>query len=199
MVDIVPPGTRGSAKIQHMNLTSSSLMMANLRAMRDGMSEALCCPGKFALLSINGETMMSDAPMERMTNGSLVENAKGSVLIAGLGLGMVVHALVKLERVRHVDILEINPDVVHLVEPTLPPTKCKVTLCDVFAFGEKELAKKKGLRQKWDTIYFDIWPTIDSDDQPQITRLKRMFRPLLNDGGWMGVWGSEMRKKSRFR
>lgn len=135
--------------------------------------------------------------MERLTNHWIAQAAFGRVLIAGLGLGMVPYHLAQLSRVDQIDIVEINPDVIQLVHPRISHPKIRIQQCGIEEFGRAELDKPKADRLKWDVIYFDIWPTITYDDQPQITRLKRMFRPLLNREGCMGAWAEEIRKRTR--
>lgn len=197
MCEVIPPGVSGSAQIRHFTLTSDSVALPNLRAMRDGFCEFLCCPGKYAALTIDGKTVMSDTPMERLTNHWIAQAAFGRVLIAGLGLGMVPYHLAQLSRVDQIDIVEINPDVIQLVHPRISHPKIRIQQCGIEEFGRAELDKPKADRLKWDAIYFDIWPTITYDDQPQITRLKRMFRPLLNREGCMGAWAEDLRKRTR--
>ena len=43
----------------------------------------------------------------------------------------------------------------------------------------------------FDTIYFDIWPNISTDNLKGIHRLHRRFKPALRAKGWMESWMRE--------
>jgi hypothetical protein len=42
----------------------------------------------------------------------------------------------------------------------------------------------------WDVGWFDIWPTIDCDDMPEVARLRNRFSRRL---GWFGAWAQPER------
>lgn len=194
MADVLQPGSSGNVTVRISDLKSSHLIMNNLRAMRDGHPERLCCPGRFAVMVVDHQVMMSDTPMERCTNMEFYQAARGRVLVGGLGLGMVVHALNAKKEVEHITVVEINEHVIKLIAPTLPKN-IEVVHADVEQFVET--ARQQKPTPKWDTIFFDIWPTISTDDGPQISRLHRRSRKLLNPGGWMNSWAAEIRRQMK--
>lgn len=194
MVDKVPEGKSGGVVVKHVTLSSTSVMMENMRAARDGDMEALCCPGRFAILGINGETMMSDTPMERATNLEAVRAARGRVLIAGLGLGMVAHPIARKPEVSEVVIVEKNPDVIRLVAPTLP-SNIRVVPGDIADFLAKEGKPAPACRQRFDAVWLDLWKSVDTDDLPEIARLRKAARRIMAPGAWLGVWQDAKRKR----
>lgn len=71
-------------------------------------------------LKISGKIWMTDDPQYVWSLESFAERAKGKVLVAGLGLGIVVHQLVKNPAVTEINVIERNMDVIRLVQPLLP-------------------------------------------------------------------------------
>lgn len=139
-------------------------------------------PGKFVRLCRKKSrvVVMSDTFHKRLTNQKVVEEARGDVLIAGFGIGMILVPILLNPAVRTVTVVEISPEVPAMVLPYLPNTeKLQIVYADVM-----EWKPPKG--QQWDTIYFDIWDHISADNYPQMKTLRRRFgRRSL---GWMGAW-----------
>ena len=134
-----------------------------------------------------GSVIMSDTPMERRTNRMFVDVAKGEVLIAGLGIGMVLWPLLQKEEVTGVTIIENEPDIIALVEPVFQPiagkTRTELTVIEASIF---DWPLPKGAM--WDTIYFDIWADICGDNWSEMKKLNRRFSRRVNIGGWKGAW-----------
>jgi predicted membrane-bound spermidine synthase len=190
MADIIPEGEQGIARIEHYVIDEQAATFTQLRPLinagRPG--SVAVRPGRYCRLMLNGGTlMMSDTDMERRSNREFVREARGQVIIAGLGLGMVLTAILPKPEVHSVYVIEQSQDVIDLVEPHIRATmgehakrKLAVECADIF---EWPLPKKK----TWDTIYFDIWSAtnIPLDES---TRLKRRFARRRREGGWMGSW-----------
>jgi len=79
-----------------------------------------CPPGTYAVLKIAGTTVMSDTPMERLTNQKIVKKATGRVLIAGLGLGMILHPIAAKARVQSITVVEQSRDVIRMIREDRP-------------------------------------------------------------------------------
>lgn len=181
---LVKPGKLGEAAIDHITVSKEEAKAYNFGAILSGRGSDQVEPGKYARLAVAGELMMTDTPMERRTNTEFVRRANGRVFIAGLGLGMIVHAVLDKPEVEHVTVLEKSKDVIKLVGPTIESKKVTIVHGDVF-----EWTPPKG--EKWDTIYFDIWPTIGTDNLPEMARCSRRFMHRLNRANpkaWMGSW-----------
>ena len=71
-------------------------------------------------LKIGRKIWMSDDWTYLESLKSFAERANGKVLVAGLGLGIVVHLLVKNPAVTHIDVVDRELDVIRLVQPLLP-------------------------------------------------------------------------------
>jgi hypothetical protein len=154
--------------------------------------------------------------MERRTNRPLIEHARGHVLVGGLGLGMVVFGLLaKKPAIRSLVVLEVSPDVIALIQPHLPvDARLTIVQVDVFGWdgwqdhaehgwqgqGWRGRSPRRGLSRKgpqFDTIYFDIWPSIQASNIPSAELLRGLAAGRVARGGWMGDWDTAYRKLER--
>lgn len=172
---------QGVAQISHIEFDESKDYMFNLRAVRDGGSMFRMYNGKYVRLHINGELMMSDTAMERISNKDFMDNAKGRVLIAWLGLGLIISNIIDKPEVTEVVVIEKYQDVIDLVSPKFANPKLKVICADI-----DEWRPEKG--EKFDTIYFDIWADITTDNLSHISKLHNSFKGFKVKGGWMDSW-----------
>lgn len=103
---------------------------------------------------------------------------------------MILHTMAEKPEVTRITVLEQSQGVINLVGPTLPE---KITVVHGNVF---EYQPEKGT--KFDSIYFDIWPTICTDNLQEMTQLHRGYRKFLVKGGWMDSWcRNELRKIKR--
>jgi spermidine synthase len=185
MADKLPAGVSGEARVEHFEIGDMEVMQAWM-ANRDGGGAypLVLTKGRHARLWVGEEMMMSDAESERVTCLPLIEHARGDVLIAGLGLGMVLWPLVRKRSVRSVTVLERYPSVVALVGPHVPRSrKLTIETVDVFDF--------EPMGQRFDTIFFDIWPTVSVKNLIDMARLHQRYAPHLAPGGWMESWARD--------
>jgi hypothetical protein len=182
---------KGVAIISKFTFKKDDNPLYNLRHRRDGHWFMTMTDGTYARLHVNGELMMSDTRMERITNTPFLRNAKGRVFIAGLGLGLIIKNIIEKEEVEEVVVVEKYQDVIDLVMPYISHPKLKVICGDVF---EKILDKN----DKYDTIYFDIWADISTDNLEQIKRLHLMYWVnKRSKESWMNSWMAEFLRKER--
>lgn len=197
---IVPSGAHGEAKIDHFTIDKHASQMANMGMMFGGQPGFMRVePGKYARLHVGRELMMTDTPMERRTNAEFVRRAHGRVLVAGLGLGMVLRAILKKPEVEHVTVLEKSADVVALVEPTLKRDAGRLTIVTT---DVHDWRPEKGA--KWNVIYFDIWPDISTKNLPEMGRLQRRAASWIDrtdPDRWVGCWLRDflLAEKARYR
>jgi len=189
MAELVPEGSRGVAEITHFGVSEEESQFTAMRAAHKGAQEYVA-PGRYARLRVNRELMMTDTDMERATNREVVRRAKGRVLIAGLGLGMIVHPIAEKSGVS-VTVVEKYRDVIDLVSPTLP--------AGVTVIEGDILTWRPTRGTKYDTIYFDIWANVCSDNLDDIRVLKRAFRGRMAPGAWMGAWVENILRMDRYR
>lgn len=68
-------------------------------------------------LKIGRETVMVDDPLCWIGMQELANHCKGRVITAGLGLGLLTHALANNPEVRNITVVEREADVIELVKP----------------------------------------------------------------------------------
>jgi hypothetical protein len=132
--------------------------------------------------------MMSDTAYEQRTNREFVRAAKGHVLVAGLGIGMILVPVLQNPDVTSVTVVEKYQDVVDLVGPSLEKFsggKLKIVCADIFTWKPE-----KGTR--YDTLYFDIWPTVTTDNLKEMATLHRRFGRHKAAGAWMDSWERDL-------
>lgn len=202
MHTILSEGMEGNAELQIYELSQFEAAKYNLAQAVGSTPEMVIQPGKYVRLLVGGELMMTDAPHEAHSNRDIIEGAKGNVLIAGLGLGMILIPILLKQKVKTVTVIEKSQGVIRLVGPRLlawrehqgvigaKPAPLTIVHGDIETW-------EPPLPLKWDVIYLDIWPTIDTRNLPQIARLKRKYRKYLSPGGWLGVWVEKMIQKRR--
>lgn len=106
---------------------------------------------KITVLSIDGQTWMTDEPPYYWSMEHFGQAAKGSVLVAGLGLGLVVHCLVKNPDVTKITVIDRERDVIKLITPFLPKDpRIEIIEDDFYRF-----MFEKDSRQR-DTLIWDL-------------------------------------------
>jgi len=184
MTDIIPPGRKGSVEIEHFEMSEEEASYTRMRAAVTNGREQAVKPGKYAKLIVDGQLMMTDTQMEQDTNRLFVAQTKGNVLIAGLGIGMVLPPILKREKVDTVLIIEKSQDVIDLVAPHF----LKDNEERLFVMRGDILTWEPDPSWSFNTIYFDIWPTICGDNYDEMKALKSRFKKYLKAGGWIGSW-----------
>lgn len=179
----VPDGKSGNVKIDTFKLTDSEIGLDNLRRWREGEDWACVRPGTYQRLVIDDEVVMSNTQMEARTNKPVLDNAKGHVLITGLGLGIVPALLAKKRGVKSVIVIERNHDVVKLVAPHMP-AKVRVVQGDAYTWCLPPLRGGKDWRGEMISIpsmfeftWHDIWTTYGRDNLPLFKKMRAHHRP----------------------
>lgn len=185
MFQIVPEGVEGNCNISHFAVNKEESRFTALRATFS--RDAYVPEGVYCRLTVGRVLMMTDTHMEQNSNYTVVREAKGKVLIGGLGIGMVLLPILEKPEVTSVTVIEKYADVVKLVEPHIRAAagknadKLKIIVADAL-----EWKPPKG--EKWDTIYWDIWPEICTDNLKDMEVLHRRFARRKTPGGWMDSW-----------
>lgn len=187
MIEKVPEGVCGGAQVEHFEVSKAASQFTAIRGGWDYVP-----PGRYARLLVDGRTMMSDTHMEQATNWPVIRQARGDVLIAGLGLGMILWPIVAKPEVRSVLVVELRPDVIALVGPHIPQEKVTVIQGDIHQWRPE-----KG--RKFDVLYFDIWPALCTDNLDEVAKLHQRFKYHKALGGWMGSWAQDYLRSVRVR
>jgi hypothetical protein len=187
MAEILKPAQTEHFMLDIFEVTQKDVDVVRLRDLMNRRGEYYGFePGKYARLShreangSRGATIMSDTWMEQQSNTEFVRQARGDVLIAGLGIGMVLLAVQDKPEVTSVTVVELYTEVIEMVRSQLP-LNGKVTIINANIFDYKPDAL-------YDTIYFDIWDGICGDNYPEMKKLHRKLAKKRRNGGWMSSW-----------
>jgi hypothetical protein len=164
----VPDGISGAWEVKTFTITQRDADLANLRAAFHG-GRGRISPGEYKKLSRNKELIMSNTPDECRDFAHFVHVASGSVLVNGLGLGVLLKALLNKPEVTEVTVIENSPDVIKLVAGTYRKDS-RVTIIEADAFTWEP---PKGKR--YYAVWNDIWDDITSDNLPEMAKLHRKY------------------------
>jgi spermidine synthase len=198
MANVIPEGRSGDVSVEHFEMTAEEEAFTRVRALINHRPHEYCPAGRYARLLFGGAVMMSDTRMEHNTNMEAAVNARGHVLVGGLGLGMVTLPMLRKSSVASVTVVENSADVITLVEQPLrryvgaaATRRLHVERADVHVWRPSA----KG--RQFDTIYFDIWQDICRDNLPEMKALLRAFARYLQPDGWAGCWSQHLLRAHR--
>lgn len=202
MQDILPESERdgGRVKITYLEMTEEAEKIDRISSlfsfggMAQGYGDSSVPVGKYCSLIVGGEVMMSDSPYELESNREFLREAKGHVLVVGLGMGATLIPVARKPEVESVTVIEYDPDVIALVWPHMPEdVKAKTDLIQADFYEWKS----EFSMLKFNTIWLDIWPDISCSHMPEMTKLRRRAAKMAAKGAWIGVWGRERARLQR--
>lgn len=177
--------TIGEAQLVKFSFGKEQSKYSALRSLMNGFVGEYCPEGDYVKLYVGNTLMMSDTRMEKNSNIEFVRRAFGDVFISGLGIGLIIHNIKeKVEKgiVTSVTVIEKSQDVIDLVSPYYKDMDIKYICGDVMEYKPKK-------EEKYDTIYFDIWPFISTDNLEDMRKLSYVWRSHKKDkGSWIGYW-----------
>lgn len=181
----LPEGERGKWKVSHFETTMG---IEYLRDWRDGRSPGL---GRHTRLThkLHGVVMSDTAPEIQDLQRSLLR-LRGDVLVTGLGLGMTVHALTKIQKysdhIRSVTVVEKSRDVYDLVaDEYLRDSRVRIYIDDAHQWVPPHGAK-------YDAAWHDIWNTISSDNLASMRKIKLHYAPFMKSKKSQFCWGEDV-------
>ena len=167
----VKPCQFGKWVIQEFAVTESNADFHNLRCRLRGEYEQMVKAGTYLRLrDDNGVVVMSNTQMEIDTNRIVVEHAEGNVLIFGLGIGMVIEALLVKPTVTSIKVIELDEDIIeHVGLLYKDEPKIAIQQGDCLSYLPKE-------NEHYDYIWFDIWDDINKANIQQMEELYCRFK-----------------------
>jgi len=124
--------------------------------------------GVYKRLRRGGETVMSNTPDEIRDGLHFVRKATGSVLINGLGMGVIVKMLLEKPDVTDITIIEKSKDVIELVADYYKDPRITIIHADCF-----EWQPSKGKR--YNAVWHNIWDNICEDNLEEMKKLHRKY------------------------
>lgn len=190
----VPDGRSGQWTVSTIEVTEAQARLDNMRNAMRGQRYLDVKPGFYKRLAHDKRgCVMSNTPMEIYTNSSFIYRAKGNVLVNGLGLGVVLTAILAKAEVERVTVIEISQDVIALVAPhfqsAIDAERLRIVHANCY-----EYTPPKG--EKYDAVWHDVWDTICVDNLAEMTRLKRKYARRAR---WQGCWAEDEIRAERRR
>ena len=148
-------------------------------------------PGTYTKLIRGRVVVMSDTPAEIVEHLLPIRRARARVLINGLGLGVIVKAVLAKPKVKHVDVVELSRDVIALVGPHYACDRLTIHHASAY-----DMTWPRGTR--WNMAWHDIWDSISENNLPQMARLHRKYAHRV---GWQGSWahGGCLQQRRRWK
>lgn len=174
----LPDMEKDGVRITNFEITEKKADAFNFGLMMSGDYQRRIAPGRYTRLHIDGELMMSDTPAERRDHLEFIMEARGDVLITGLGIGMASNAAARKSCVNSVTVIEKNATLIELVAP-FAHEKVRVVHADALEYRPRP-------GERYDCVWHDIWPSISTDNGPEITILKKRWARRCS---WQSVWG----------
>lgn len=182
--DVLPPGESGDVEIYYRPCDAK-------RAEIDyWVRNELWIPGEHCQLDISGVGWMFDSYHEKCMNLAAVKDARGNVLIGGLGLGLILWPILAKRTVRSVLVLENSEDVLRLVGPSLDKhpnrDKLSIEIADARTWEPPE-------GRSFDSVWLDCVPAYGYNGRifelqtEWVTRYQRFASPR----GRVNHWGYE--------
>lgn len=172
----VPEGQCGDYAVEHFTITDHDALKASL-----SYGHRAPPPGTYTRLMHRGHVLMSDTPAEMMDHHTPIRQARTAktVLINGLGLGLVLQACLQYPTIEHITVIEIAPEVITLVAPTYQSdSRVIIIQADALTWQPPRGAH-------YDVVWHDIWPFISDANLPAMHHLHRKYG---RRAGWQGSW-----------
>lgn len=179
-------------EVRDIIVTEDDARIERLRAAIGGHGRGMFRPGTVKQLVVDDIMWMSDTPDERHDHVDAVWQAQrrgGRVLVNGLGLGMVIGALTRIDAVEHVDVVELDGRIIEAIGPHYASDRVTIHHADAL-----EMRWPAGTR--WSVAWHDIWPTITPENLPSMARLHRMYGRRAD---WQGSWARYECERARGR
>ncbi len=138
-------------------------------------------------LKIGREVVMVDDVLHWQGMKALAKCCKGKVLVAGLGMGLIVHALVDNSEVTEIKIIERNEDVINLTSPLIPKD-CRITIKheDFYDYMENNLVNPE---IAFDYIIIDIfWGNRSREIYVKMMNIYTLAK-VFNPAAQVYIWG----------
>ena len=170
----VPEGKSGPWRVERFEIDNQGAIKFNMHLMMNDCGHRRVLPGKYTKLQHKKDynPIMSDTHAEVGDHLGFIRKATGSVLITGLGLGVVLQACMRKPEVKDVTVIEKDKDVIKLVAnhyyKMFGKERLKIIHCDAFEFKPE-----KG--KVWDAVWHDIWLNISTDNCEGVAKLNRKF------------------------
>ncbi len=184
MSTILKPDKRGSFEIKR-GVVPEGTLTWTYDHQQGTVSQALCAfDYPLMVLLESGDIWMSDSQPEVEEIMGAVAVARGDVLIAGLGIGLLPTFLKEKEEVVSISIVEMHQEVIDLVFHQIASPKMRIIKDDIFHYLDTTPVK-------YDMIYIDIWKPVTTPLK-DIETARRKAEKCLKPDGVFWCWLQEL-------
>ena len=148
--------------------------------------------GEYTQLIQGGTLWMSDTPVELLEHIPVVDevykNKHRDVLILGLGLGVVVQAVLDMRHVKECVVVEKNEHILKVIGPQYEErygTRLRLVRADAYRWKPDK---------HYGAVWADIWPTLSTDNIRKISNLRKRYGGACD---WFGAWGETFLRLKR--
>jgi len=138
--------------------------------------------GSYTRIARGGHVVMTDTPSELCDLREPVRRAVGGrVLVNGLGLGIVLQAVLEEPGVEHLTVVEASEDVIALVAPHWGARygdRLTVVHADAFKW-------RPPMGARYRVVWHDIWDDVTTDNLAGMRKLHAKYRRRCD---WQGSW-----------
>jgi hypothetical protein len=164
----VPDGRSGPWTIDTFTISEAEARRYNIFNMRTPFM--WIDPGTYRRLRHDSRgVVMSNTPMEVRTNQWAYCQARGRVIVNGLGLGMFLEGILQKPEVTYVRVIELDEHVIRLVGPHFrKDPRVEIIQGDAYTY-----CPARG--ETFDFAWHDIWDDINADNLPSMAKLGRKY------------------------
>jgi hypothetical protein len=189
----IPDGKKGDWSVETFIITKKDADFENIRGMFSSGPSPYYIPGTYKRLMKKGKVIMSNTPDEIGDHLHFIYEAKGDVLINGLGLGVCLKAILAKPEVRSVVVIEKEQDVIDLVGVHFDDPRLKIICADALEY-------KPPPNTKYDYVWHDIWDCICLDNLEMMGTLHRKYgRRARWQDSWKRDWLKYEQRRERER
>lgn len=191
----LPLGKVGAFETMKFEVSEQAALQFNAEQIQHGCQSRQIRPGTYTkliernpALSKGGVIWMSDTTAERADHQEVYDRCKGlggRVLIHGLGLGVITNAVLSLPNVEHVEVWELNAEVIELCGKGYQERfGDRLSIVQGDAFQHRPTKGKA-----WSVVWHDVWPDLSARNLQPMQRLGARFRSRCE---WQGFWGRDV-------
>lgn len=152
-------------------------------------------PGIYKRLMYGGQIVMSNTPAEIRDFLPFFHKAGGHILINGLGLGVLVKALLTkpYTEIESITVVELSEDVIKLVGTHITDPRVRIIQGDAFTW-------KAPRGMYYNAVWHDIWNDLCADNIEEMNKLHRRYRKkCLYQASWGRRECLSLARQDRFR
>lgn len=180
-----PNGSNGKWTIDEITVSKEEADRDNLRNKIKRTEWLNVKPGTYKRLRRGKTVVMSNTPMETLTCMPVWTSGTGRVLVNGLGMGMIIEALLAKPDVRSIKVIELDDELIDLVQPhfqhAIDSKRLEIVHHDAYTY-------KLRPDDIYDYAWHDIWDDISADNLKDMARLTAKWRTRAKK---QGVWSQE--------